>query len=149
MTEDEDEDGLDVRSKHSYARTETSESSDDDEDWSSLPRLLFDASNFQTSPTPTLPATPPPSQLGPLAEARHEAQKGRSLYRQHGAAIPLASSPTLELPGANMTCFVVVTRQVVNGLNSLTGLPVRRTKRYRVRAAGLESLCGDFNMEEL
>ncbi|KAI0251639.1 hypothetical protein BJV78DRAFT_1209561, partial [Lactifluus subvellereus] len=117
----EDEERSDVRSNHSYTPTETSSSSDDDEYWSSPPHTP----EFQTrhieerSLTPTLLTTLLPS-AGPS-----------------------------QLGPVTTASFVVVTRQVVDGLNDLTGSPVRRAKRYRVRAADLESFCGDFDMEEL
>ena len=41
---------------------------------------------------------------------------------------------------------MVVSRQIVDGLNDLT---VASASNKFVRAADLESLCGDFNMEEL
>ncbi|KAI0255466.1 hypothetical protein BJV78DRAFT_1175720 [Lactifluus subvellereus] len=142
-----DEDGLEVRSNHSYTPTETS-SSDDDEYWSSSPSLPFYTPTLQAgeiderSPTPTLPATPSPS-------IRRQAQQPRPLSRQHAVAIPLASSPTSSPPGAETQSFVVVAREVIDGLNELTGSPVRRTKQYRVRAADLESLHEDSDMEEV
>ena len=131
---DEDKNGFDVQSNHSYPPTETSESSDDDEQWLSPPPLRFHTptsqtrhiEDFERSQTPTQPATPPPSQLGP--QVRMET---------HRHAQP------------ETTSFVVVSRQVVDGLNVLTGLPVLQTKQYRVHAMDLESLYGDFNMEKL
>ncbi|KAI0247921.1 hypothetical protein BJV78DRAFT_1241128 [Lactifluus subvellereus] len=149
---DEGEDGVDVRSNHGYTPTETSSSSDEDEYWSPPPPFPFRTSNSQTghieegSPAPTLPATPPPQVT---MEGRRQAQQGHPLSRQHAVAIPLPPSSTMSLPGAETDSFVVVTRQVVDGLNDLTGSPVRRTKRYRVRAVDLESLYGDFDMGEL
>ncbi|KAI0255308.1 hypothetical protein BJV78DRAFT_1179067 [Lactifluus subvellereus] len=150
---DEGEDGVDVRSNHGYTPTETSSSSDEDEYWSPPPPppFPFRASNSQTghieegSPAPTLPATPPPQ----VTMEGRQAQQGHPLSRQHAVAIPLPPSSTTPLPGAETDSFVVVTRQVVDGLNDLTGSPVRRTKRYRVRAVDLESLYGDFDMGEL
>jgi hypothetical protein len=76
---DEDEDGFDVQSNHSYAPTETSEPSDGH--WLSSPPLWLNAPNSQKchiedserSPTPTLPATPP---LGPQVEKRRHTQTG-------------------------------------------------------------------------
>ncbi|KAI0248637.1 hypothetical protein BJV78DRAFT_1234089 [Lactifluus subvellereus] len=149
---EEGEDGIDVQSNHGYTPTETSSSSDEDEYWSPPPPLSFHTSNFQTghieegSPAPTLPATPPPQVT---MEGRRQAQQGHPLSCQHAVAIPRPSSSTTSLPGAETDSFVVVTRQVVDSLNDLTGSPVRRTKRYRVRAIDLESICGDFDMEEL
>ncbi|KAI0251629.1 hypothetical protein BJV78DRAFT_1209431, partial [Lactifluus subvellereus] len=123
---EEDEDRFDVWSNHSYTPTETSESSSsgDDEYWSSPPHTPRSQTRHieERSPTPILPTTPLPS------------------------AGPSQLGP---VTGAETASFVVVTRQVVDGLNDLTGLPVCRAKRYRVRAADLESLCGDFDMEEL
>ena len=156
---DENEDGFDVRSNHSYTPTETSSSSpsNDDEYWSSPFRTpTLQARDIdERYPTPTLPTTPPPS-IGPSGlrphvtmEARPQAQRVRPLSRQHAIAIPLASSPAASPPRAEPHSFVVVTREVIDGVNDLTGSPVRRTKRYRARAADLESLHGDSDMKEL
>ncbi|KAI0249348.1 hypothetical protein BJV78DRAFT_1227709 [Lactifluus subvellereus] len=93
------------------------------------------------TPTPTLPPSPGlPQVAGPSI------QLARGPLRQQ-STMPLAHLPRTTTP-PRADEFVVVARQVVDGLDDLTGSHVRHKKWYRVRAADLESLNGSSDMEE-
>ena len=152
MEEVADEDQSDVQSNWSYTPTEvySRDGGDQPRRSSPSPSLLRPVSptisthsrNARSqTPTPTRPSTPvTPQVTGPSSlQPEPHVQRARGpLHRQH--TMVLTRPPADE--------FVVVTRQVVDGLDDLAGSHVRRTKHYRVRQADLESLHGKSDMEE-
>jgi len=147
-TREEEGDGelLEVQS-NGYTPTEVySENDGYQPRWSSPslslpPALSHPRDERSLTPTPTLrPSSGPPQVAGPSSSRLGpQVQLARGpLRRQH--AVPLTPPRAGE--------FVVVTRQVVDGLDNLTGSHVHRTKRYRVRQADLESIYGNSDREE-
>ena len=147
-----DEDQSDVQSNWSYTPTEvySRDGGDQPRRSSPSPSLLRPVSptisthsrnERSQTPTPTRPSTPVTPQVTGPSSLRLEpyVQRARGpLHRQHTMVLtpPLADE------------FVVVTRQVVDGLDDVAGSHVRRTKHYLVRQADLESLHGKSDMEE-
>jgi hypothetical protein len=74
------------------------------------------------------------------APPTHQQEGGVALHRHH--AVPMVIEPSQPQP------FITVTREV-QGFDDVTGSPVQKVKRYRVRPEDLESLHSDSDMEEL
>ena len=142
----EDGDQSDVRSNWSYAPTEVYSNEGDHPRRASpsppLPSPISPSTpthpreERSQTPTPASPQVAGASSL--LLEPQGQLAQG-PLHRQH--------TRLLTPPRADE--FVVVTRQVVDRLDDLTGSYVRRTKHYRVRQTDLESLYGNSGMEEV
>ncbi|KAI0253239.1 hypothetical protein BJV78DRAFT_1195237 [Lactifluus subvellereus] len=139
MEEDGDKDRFDVQSNGSYTPTEIYSADDGDQPrWSSpfpspSPMPLptpYPRNERSPTPTPAQPPSPGPPQVAGPSGLRlgTQVQLARGPFRRQ-STMPLALSPRTTTP-PRADEFVVVTRQVADGLDDLTASHVRHKKWY-------------------